>query len=138
MTRQDIDNEYNAEITRSEETDCTQKYNQEEISETHAMESKREDNRRQKETVDDGYSEITREERVGSRRTYHGEKKDGRLREERVDRIENAQRVEPRSQDTGRNERRVENKKTVLRQGSVKCLTEKFIKNASEYIHTFL
>ncbi|XP_045536394.1 microtubule-associated protein futsch isoform X1 [Papilio machaon] len=133
VTRQDTDNEYNVEVTRLEETDSTQRYNQKEISETYVMESKREDNRRQKETVDDGYSvEITREESFGSRRTSHGDKKDGRLREERVDRIENVQRMEPRSKDTGRSERRVENKKTVLRQGSVKSLTEKFIKNASE------
>ncbi|XP_013170129.1 PREDICTED: microtubule-associated protein futsch-like isoform X1 [Papilio xuthus] len=133
VTRQDTDNECNVELTRLEETDSTQKYNQKEYSETYVMESKREDNRRQKETADDGYSiEITREERVGSRRTSHGDKTDGRLREERVDRIENMQRVEPRGKDTGRSERRVENKKTVLRQGSVKSLTEKFIKNASE------
>ncbi|CAG5045553.1 unnamed protein product [Parnassius apollo] len=128
------DSEYSVKITRQEEeSDSTQKYDQQEISETYIMESRREDSRRQKETVDSGYRvEIKRQERIGDdRETRHHEKGVGNVRKDRVERIQTVERV-PRSKETGKSERIVETKTSAVRRGSVKSLTEKFIKNASE------
>ncbi|CAH2048946.1 unnamed protein product, partial [Iphiclides podalirius] len=132
---QERESEYTVEVTREEEErDSTQKHDREQFSETYVMETKREDSRRQQESSDREYRvEVRREERIGrDRETSHADRSGGKIREERVERIQTTQRGESKGKETARTEKRVENKKTVLRQGSVKSLTEKFIKNASD------
>ncbi|XP_068633034.1 microtubule-associated protein futsch-like isoform X2 [Battus philenor] len=128
------ESEYTVEVTREEQdVGSSQNYAHEEICETYIKERTVDDDRRRKQNEDVGYTvETKREERFGDRRTSHSDKREGRVREERVDRMENVQRRDSRGKEPARTQKAPESRKTVLRQGSVKSLTEKFIKNASE------
>lgn len=131
---QERENEYAVEVSRGEdERDGSEMYSRDQMSETYVMESQREDSRRQKDSMERGYRvDIRREERTGKdRETSHVDRSGGKVREERAERVQTT-RGEPKGKETGRTERTVDGKKTVLRQGSVKSLTEKFIKNASK------